>query len=278
MGESYCGKSCDSCPVREPENCPGCKNGPGSPWSGECELARCCRDKGHDSCNTCNLSYQCSMYNNREWQPDYRARRRSDNAAMIERSAAKAGYLAKWLTPLFWLYILNTAANLMTDENVLSVLPGLYWPGTILTLACYAGIIVVLYKLKAEDEFYGKSANMHLINLLLTLLALAFQNVLGILILIASAALSLASTYYEFTAHSRVLAGVSNTMSESWRKLWRWFLYSYIGVIVAVLLLFISATLAALLTFAAALAMFVVSIMKLVYLWRTIKCFKSMTK
>ena len=83
MGESYCGKSCDSCPVREPENCPGCKNGPGSPWSGECELARCCRDKGHDSCNTCNLSYQCSMYNNREWQPDYRARRRSDNAAMI---------------------------------------------------------------------------------------------------------------------------------------------------------------------------------------------------
>ncbi len=75
-----------------------------------------------------------------------------------------------------------------------------------------------------------------------------------------------------------VLAGVSNTMSESWRKLWRWFLYSYIGVIVAVLLLFISAALAALLTFAAALAMLVVSIMKLVYLWRTIKCFKSMTK
>ena len=67
-------------------------------------------------------------------------------------------------------------------------------------------------------------------------------------------------------------------MSESWRKLWRWFLYSYIGVIVAVLLLFISATLAALLTFAAALAMFVVGIMKLVYLWRTIKCFKNMTK
>jgi hypothetical protein len=47
MAETYCGKTCTSCIQKEALNCPGCKVGPGRQYSGECALAKCCRNKKH---------------------------------------------------------------------------------------------------------------------------------------------------------------------------------------------------------------------------------------
>ncbi|MBQ8400958.1 MAG: hypothetical protein IJX14_03420 [Clostridia bacterium] len=45
--KNYCGKDCVSCAVREAENCLGCRH---IADFGECEIASCCKDKGHESC------------------------------------------------------------------------------------------------------------------------------------------------------------------------------------------------------------------------------------
>ena len=52
MAETYCGKSCAECTKKEELNCMGCKTGPGRPFGGDCELAKCVRDKGHETCET----------------------------------------------------------------------------------------------------------------------------------------------------------------------------------------------------------------------------------
>lgn len=49
MTDTYCGKNCEECASKEALNCPGCKSGPGSAWSGDCEIAKCRKDKGHET-------------------------------------------------------------------------------------------------------------------------------------------------------------------------------------------------------------------------------------
>lgn len=107
MGESYCGKRCDECPARPGGHCAGCKDGPGSPWSGECEIARCCRNKGHESCGTCTLNGHCALYSGRMGAQRERERRREAEDEARRRNADRAPLLAKWLTVLFWLVIPN---------------------------------------------------------------------------------------------------------------------------------------------------------------------------
>lgn len=52
MGDTYCGKLCEDCQFKDNLQCPGCKTGPGKTWMTECELAKCCMDKGHQNCTT----------------------------------------------------------------------------------------------------------------------------------------------------------------------------------------------------------------------------------
>ena len=51
--ETVCGKSCEACAWKEPLNCSGCREDMGRPFSGPCDIAACCREKGHQRCETC---------------------------------------------------------------------------------------------------------------------------------------------------------------------------------------------------------------------------------
>ena len=72
MTKTYCGKDCEQCAFGRANGCPGCQNGPGG--SGECELAQCCRSKGHQSCDTCNFMQSCTTLHNREQLPIWHRR------------------------------------------------------------------------------------------------------------------------------------------------------------------------------------------------------------
>ena len=51
--EGICGKSCESCGWKDQLNCAGCQEDMGRPFSGPCGIAACCREKGHERCDTC---------------------------------------------------------------------------------------------------------------------------------------------------------------------------------------------------------------------------------
>ena len=87
MAETYCGKTCSECAMKEELNCPGCKLEPGRPITGDCALARCCREKGHNTCDTCNIHGNCNTYYIRHQMPQ---RRQKDRKLEQERQAAIA--------------------------------------------------------------------------------------------------------------------------------------------------------------------------------------------
>lgn len=81
MGDTYCGKLCEDCQFKDNLQCPGCKTGPGKTWMTECELAKCCMDKGHQNCTTCSYSTSCGKLRGRitsqkeGWREDHMSKK-----------------------------------------------------------------------------------------------------------------------------------------------------------------------------------------------------------
>jgi len=140
MGDTYCGKLCEDCQFKDNLQCPGCKTGPGKTWMTECELAKCCMDKGHQNCTTCSYSTSCGKLRGRDNEPERRLERRSYEQEKQKKIADKADFLGKWLWILFWLIIPSIISSIMTEENVAERFPALNLPGQVLQV-----IVLVLY-------------------------------------------------------------------------------------------------------------------------------------
>ena len=128
MSETYCGKTCEGCKHKESLNCPGCKAGPGRQHSGDCELAQCCRSKGHERCETCGFNINCGTLRGRESVPEHRRWKIEADAEWKERLTRRAKILGKWLWLLFWLVIPSTVAGVLTNEAVVERIPSFYVP------------------------------------------------------------------------------------------------------------------------------------------------------
>ena len=129
MAETYCGKSCEECTKKEQLNCSGCKTGPGRQFGGDCELAKCVRDKGHETCETCGFKGNCGTLRSRESMPDYRIRKIESEKMRKAAIAKRAPVLGKWLWIIFWLIIPSTFGSIMANETTAKILPGLVMPG-----------------------------------------------------------------------------------------------------------------------------------------------------
>ena len=276
MAESYCGKSCAECREFTEQRCPGCKSGPGAIWSGNCEIARCCRTKGHESCETCTLIDRCGLYSRRDGAPDERQRRSEEEARRAERIAARAKPLAKWLNVLFWLVIPNIIYMIISNDYVLEAVPGLYWPGLILGLLYSFAYGSVLFILRSESERYRKAGALLLACAAvdaLKIIVFGGEGTLALIIGLASAIMALVGIYNEYNGHADVLEGVDDGLSRNWRSLWRWQVYASIAVMGGALLAAVIVGLFFVL--GGAISLIVLDILKLVYLWRTANIFKN---
>ena len=153
MSETYCGKSCDECKYREAFGCPGCSEGPGAPYSGNCNLASCCRERGHDRCRMCLDRGACEMLKNRDGMPEERARAAAERAEREAHNREKSAFLGKWLWAMFLLIIPSIIGE------VLSILPmPLELIGLIISAAAsiaYGAILLVLSKESTDYMIAG---------------------------------------------------------------------------------------------------------------------------
>ena len=122
MAETYCGKNCTECAQKESLNCQGCKTGPGRQFGGACELAKCVRDKGHETCETCGFKGSCGTLRSRDSMPDYRRRKIEAEETRKAAIAKRAPVLDKWLWILFWLFIPSEIGGLMANETIVEFL------------------------------------------------------------------------------------------------------------------------------------------------------------
>ena len=271
MLTTWCGKDCGQCPEFG-VNCPGCKGGPGSAWGGDCEIARCCRSRSHDSCATCIINSQCSLLSGREEVPASRAQRAQQPILAVERMRGSAPILAKWLTTLFWLQIVHVAMTFLE-----SLIPRLQTVSLIVNLVCTVIMFVALFKLGRAESYYRTSAVISLVCAAIDLVLLVIPNLgLAIFIVVATFVADFVAYYFQFAAHAEVLCGVNDELSAKWRKLWRWYIGTFCALIAFLLLaLLLPPVLALLLLLAAAIGLLVVLILMLIYLHRTAEIFRN---
>lgn len=280
MSETYCGKSCADCAQKEALNCPGCRPGPGRQFGGCCELAKCCRDKGHEVCETCGFKGNCGTLRGRENMPDYRRRKQEAEAQRRAAIAQRAPDLGKWLWVIFWLIIPGTVASLMTNDTVASMAPGLKLPGSILQAACSITYGVILVKLAVHEDRYRTAGICALVSGGASILTAILSGADGtptwtLVYTVPAAIVALVGEYNEYMAHSSVLTGVDNGLSDKWHRLWGWYILFMAVLILSVLLTMILPILGVLVMLASAIGIAVTSILKLVYLYRTAKLFRE---
>lgn len=280
MAETYCGKNCAECTRKESLICPGCKAGPGRQFGGDCELAKCVRDKGHETCETCIFKGNCGTLRNRDFIPDYRIKRLEAEERRKAAIARKAPVLGKWLWIIFWLIIPGTIGSLMANKTVVELIPALSIPGQLLNAITSVTYGAILLKLGSQDDSYRTAGICGLIAGLSSVGAAVINGAAEgatwiLLFTIPAAIVALVGEYHEYMAHAAVLRDVDYALSENWETLWKWYIGLFAAMIGSIIVMLIIPILGAIAILAAAVGTVIVSIQKLVYLYRTAKIFRE---
>ena len=281
MAETYCGKSCADCAAREPLDCSGCRSGPGNPFGGDCELAKCARDKGHETCETCGHISGCRTLRKRERMPDYRMQEIEAEQKKKAELARRAPILGKWLWIIFWLFIPSAVSGLMSHETTTNLLPALHIPGEIISAVCALAYGAILLKLRAVEYRYRTAGICALIAAAVSGGAAVVNGITDgatwiLVFTIPAAIVALVGEHNEYMAHAAVLTGVDDELSGKWETLWKWYIRLFVGLFGCILIILILPLLGLLAVLAAAIGITVVSVLKLIYLYRTAKAFRSM--
>ena len=282
MAETYCGKSCGECESREMLNCPGCKVGPGRQLHGDCELARCCRTKGHETCDTCGFKGNCGTLRGKDHMPAYRRRKAEAQASYEAAILQRAPLLGKWLWVMFWIIIVYNVIHLFTNESVIKLIPQLYWPGILIGTLCTAAIGLIFLLLSGTDDHYRIAGIYTVISAGVQIMNGFFSGMEAdagwtLLISIPALIVTFIGKYHQFVGHETVLTGVDNRLADNWINLWKWYLITFGVTMGSLLLVFVVPVIAVLLTLAGAIGAFVVGILEIVYLYKTASCFRNYT-
>lgn len=277
--EGFCGKNCETCTWRERLACPGCQEGPGRPFSGDCGIAACCREKGHAACGTCAHLAGCPKRMGRDRAPGERQLRAETEVQRRREQDRRAPVLGKWLWLLFWLVIPSVLGNLMSNETVTEVLPGLRAPGEVLNLLCMLAYGFILWQLRQLEDGYRTAAVCCAVSAvagtLLECLRGTVEDGIVLLLILPVLGVKLYGTYREYTAHAAMLDGADDGLAAKWRLLWKWEIGLLLGMFGCVVLAIFSALLGLLVLLADFIGIIVVSVLRLVYLYRTAKLFRD---
>ena len=198
-----------------------------------------------------------------------------------EAIVRRAPLMAKWLMTMFWANIAHIIINFIKIESsvVYTTIQN------ILIAICVLLICLSLFKMRGEDERYGRAALFQLIplviNLIPTLVMDSYNTLvwLSVLVSLIAAVLTLLATYNEFHAHSCIVGGLDSELGDRWQKLWVW---QVIGITGTVLSLFIAALgaagLGAVLVLIVAIYVLVIQIIYLVTLYRSAKAYRAVSE
>lgn len=185
--------------------------------------------------------------------------------------------LAKWTNILFWLIIVSTVANFLTSENVTNAVPVLAFTGQILNIVSTAAYGVVLMKIASESMHYRNSAICCFITAVISVAVIPIsddtESFIAISVVIVSVVINMIGVYYEFMGHADVLRDVDRTLSDKWFKLWKWYVGTFFGMIGGTVLAVIIPLIGMIIVLASTIGTFVVSIVKIVYIYKMSKVF-----
>ena len=207
--------------------------------------------------------------------------------------------LSKWLSLLFWLCIPSVVGYILSNVYVDLLNSFVYLLGNAAIIAVSLLYGFFMFKLSEVRKDYKKSAILDIASLLIynSIFILSEDFTSVIIFLTISAVLGAAAYYYEIKAHSSALIGIDDTLSTKWKKFWKWYIIFTVAtiavVIIAVVVLVIvfssvvynggstggilfGLIVLLLLAIALLIASVVISVLRLLYLYRTARIFKNL--
>lgn len=275
--ENVCGKSCESCAWKDQLNCAGCRTDMGKPFTGPCDIAACCREKGHAECGTCAYLSGCPRRARRDDIPRQELQRREDEAAKQRRLAETAPLMAKWTWLMFWLVVPSELASLLTADFVTQAFPAAEAAGRVLEILCNLAYALFLWKLTPVLREYRTAALCQLAVMLvsLVLLILPEKPALILLLGIPSIIVSFYGNYVEFFAHAQAVEPLDADLAAGWRKLWKLVLLTLGALVFLFFSMFMGAFVVVLAALAAVGLAIYYAVTRMIYLWRTAKRFRE---
>ncbi len=200
-------------------------------------------------------------------------------------TAERAHFMGKWLTRLFWLNILNIVANVLTQEEIINRVPPLYWVGSALNIIFLVGYILVLFRIAPGNAYYRKAGFISgalavggfalgtmLAVFLYRGMDIGWMGAASVVILVGE----LVAAYYEIQGHAQAVRGIDDGLAEKWKKNWRWLISLLVAFVPGIMIMLLSEFLGMLIIMAILIGMIVVSIQRLVYLYKTARSFKQL--
>lgn len=274
MAETYCGKSCSECAERARFNCPGCRVGPGRAYTGECSISKCCNTRGHHSCESCTSASTCPQLRKRGSMVADLEYAKQREQAELRRRVSDSIRLGKGLTVLFWITIMSIIVNAVLE--FMSLMPEVSISTEWVSILFGAAFGAIFISLRSVSYCFKMSAIFRFISVGLIFVALLPVGTTAVTVLtLISLVPSFISEYQEYMGYIEVTHKHEEELSEKWSKLWIWAFISLICAGVGLLFAMFGSGLGALLVLAASVVTIVVSIMKVVYLYRTANEFRS---
>ncbi len=183
----------------------------------------------------------------------------------------KATFFGKWMWILFLMIIPNAIHAIMTMDFVIEMFPRMNLIGLLFGLGCSIASGLILIKMSERESQYQIAGVFLIITNVINAVIEVFDVSDGwaLFILLPTMVLGLIATYNEFMAHASVMSGIDDTISKKWRALWTWYvrmLFCFVGSIVLMLMIPLVGVVALL---GATIGIVVVSIAKIVYLYRS---------
>lgn len=202
------------------------------------------------------------------------------NQMQTERKpGVNVALLAKWMRILFWLIIVSTVANLFTSENVTNAAPPLASAGQIMNIAANAAYGVVLLKIASESMNYRNSAICRFITAAVAIAVIPISDntefFIAIPVVILSIVMDMVGEYYEFMGHAEVLRGADRTLSYKWLTLWKWYIGTFLGMIGGTVLAVMIPLIGLIVVLASTVGTLVISIVKIVYIYKMAGVFRN---
>ena len=203
-----------------------------------------------------------------------------------ERKAKNAVVLGKWVTVMFWLQIASLIAGVLADD-VFDGLPAIQTVGSFATYGIMIANSIILIKLKAVEDWFGKAGVCYLVSglsgFVIALFLLGDAIALSSLLAIAMMIVQMRGNYSECTGYEIVLRDVDDDLSGKWARQWKLEIACTLTVLVSAVVLLVSAIagggvlaiLAGIVTLGASIGALVFGIMRLVYLYRTAETFRN---
>lgn len=175
--------------------------------------------------------------------------------------------------------VVQPVVGLMSDETVVGWFPQLYWPGQIASLLFLLADGAILLKISEVELSYRTAGICQIVAGIVNFVVQLFTDA-GmesgwlLLVLLPVIVVSLVGQYHCYMGHAAGLYKVDDTLADKWVVLWKWNIGMFALFFVSILLIFVLTFIAVLTLQAATIGMTVVTIVELVYLYRTAQRFR----